>query len=47
MFTAVSIYGLVIGSVDVISLIILLSLLLGAILIALMLNLARKQTTPA
>lgn len=47
MFVAVSIYGLVIGSVDVISLIILLSLLLGAILIALMLNLARKQTTPA
>ncbi len=47
MFVAVSIYGLVIGSVDVISLIILLSLLLGAILIALMLNLARKQQTPA
>ncbi len=47
MFVAVSIYGLVMGSVDVISLIILLSLLLGAILIALMLNLARKQTTPA
>lgn len=47
MFVAVSIYGLVIGSVDVISLIVLLSLLLGAILIALTLNLARKQTTPA
>jgi LPLT family lysophospholipid transporter-like MFS transporter len=46
MFVAVSIYGLVIGSVDVISLIILLSLLLGAILIALILNLARKQQTP-
>lgn len=47
MFVAVSLYGLVIGSVDVISLIVLLSLLLGAILIALTLNLARKQTTPA
>ncbi len=47
MFVAVSIYGLVIGSVDVVSLIVLLSLLLGAILIALTLNLARKQTTPA
>lgn len=47
MFVAVSIYGLVIGSVDIVSLIILLSLLLGAILIALTLNLARKQQTPA
>nr|MBP7901151.1 hypothetical protein [Gammaproteobacteria bacterium] len=47
MFVAVSLYGLVIGSVDVISSIVLLSLLLGAILIALTLNLARKQTTPA
>jgi MFS transporter, LPLT family, lysophospholipid transporter len=46
MFTAVSIYGLVIGSVDIVSLILLLSLLLGAILIALTLNLVRKQQTP-
>lgn len=46
MFTAVSIYGLVIGSVDIVSLILLLSLLLGAILIALTLNLSRKQQTP-
>lgn len=47
MFVAVSLYGVVIGSVDIVSLIILLSLLLGAILMALTLNLARKQQTPA
>ena len=47
MFVAVSIYGLVVGSVDIVSLILLLSLLLGATLIALTLNQARKQQTPA
>lgn len=46
MFTAISIYGLVIGSVDIVSLILLLGLLLGAILIGLTLNLARRQQTP-
>jgi LPLT family lysophospholipid transporter-like MFS transporter len=45
MFGAVSLYGLVLGSVDVISLILLLSILLGAILIALKLN-TNDQTHP-